>query len=50
MHEYEIAALKALKRLKKTDLDALQKGLGIERDKLMWAVENLKAAGLVEIE
>lgn len=49
LHEYEIAALKLLKREKEDDLDSMEKELGIERDKIMWALENLKSAGLVEI-
>lgn len=50
LHEYEIAALKLLKKEKRMGLDEMQKGLGIERDKLLWALENLKAGGLVEID
>ena len=46
MHEYEIAALKVLKKEKRLGLEELQKSLGMERDKLMWAVENLKASGI----
>ena len=37
----------SLRRERKPRLEDLEKGLGIERDKLLWAIENLKAAGLV---
>ncbi len=50
MHEYEIAALKLLKKERKAGLEVLEKELGIDRDKLMWALENLKAGGFVEID
>jgi phenylalanyl-tRNA synthetase alpha chain len=50
LHEYEIAALKLLKKEKKLGLEELEKGLGIERDKLLWAIENLKSGGLVEVD
>ncbi len=50
MHEYEIAALKIIKREKKLGFEELQKDAEIERDKLMWALENLKTAGFVDIK
>jgi phenylalanyl-tRNA synthetase alpha chain len=50
LHEYEIAALQIIKRERTVKFDALQKSLGLEKDKLMWALQNLKAAGLVELE
>jgi phenylalanyl-tRNA synthetase alpha chain len=50
LHEYEIAALKIIKKERKIDFDDLQREAGIERDKLMWAIENLKTAGFVEIK
>lgn len=50
MHEYEIAALKILKKERSAKFAELQKGSGIDRDKLLWALENLKAGGFIEIE
>ncbi|MDE1865447.1 MAG: phenylalanine--tRNA ligase subunit alpha [Candidatus Micrarchaeota archaeon] len=50
MHEYEIAVLKILKKEKKVDFRELEKASGIDKDRLMWALENLKAGGLVEIQ
>ncbi len=50
MHEYEIAALKLLKKKRRMGLDELQEELGMERDKLLWALENLKAGGFVELD
>lgn len=50
MHEYEIAALRTIKKAGSIDFKELLASAGIEKDKLLWAIENLKASGLVEVE
>lgn len=50
LHEYEIAILNALKKQSPTDLDFLLDNLGINRDSIIWAIENLNAAGAIKVE
>ena len=50
MHEYELAVIKALREGRKLGLGALAKSAGLTVDKAMWAVENLRGSGMVEVE
>jgi len=50
LHEYEIAILNLLKKERSAAFDGLQGSLGIARDSLLWAIENLSKEGLVKID
>jgi phenylalanyl-tRNA synthetase alpha chain len=50
LHEYEIAILNLLKKQKSMDLEGIQSALGIERNSLLRALENLSENGLIKIE
>ncbi len=50
LHEYELAVIKALREGRKLGLGALAKSAGLTVDKAMWAVENLRGSGMVEVE
>lgn len=50
MHEYEIALLDLLKKRKESKIDEAAEELGLNKDKLMWAAENLKSDGLIIVE
>lgn len=47
MHEYETKILSFLKNGKEATLDDLEKGTSLGRDQILWALENLSAAGAV---
>lgn len=49
MHRYEVLVLEALKAEKKLTLDQLIKKTGIEKGKVLWAIENLSQASLINI-
>lgn len=50
LHRYEAALLKVLKKGKELRFDELGRESGLERDELLWALENLKDQGLAEVE
>ncbi len=50
MHKYESAVLKALGEKNNIDLAELVSLSGIGKDEVMWALENLKSKGLVNVE
>jgi phenylalanyl-tRNA synthetase alpha chain len=50
LHEYEIAILNLLKKQRNADLDYLQGNLGIGKDSVVWAIENLSKAGMVKVD
>ena len=49
MHEYEIAVLKFLKEKNKSDLETLEEKLNINKDSIIWALENLSKINAVKI-
>ncbi|MGI0134699.1 MAG: hypothetical protein ACREBW_07060, partial [Candidatus Micrarchaeaceae archaeon] len=49
MHEYEVAVLKFLKERRKSDVDAIAKAADLPKDSVLWALENLSAAGAVSM-
>ena len=50
MHEYEISILNLLKKEKSADPGYLQEKLGLGKDSVLWAVENLSKNGLVKVD
>lgn len=50
MHAYELTVLKALSEKGTLSLDELSEETGLNRDKVLWAAENLSKAGLVGIK
>ncbi len=50
LHEHEISILKALRRQRSASPDSLEKSLGIGKDSVIWALENLASNGFVRIE
>lgn len=50
MHRHEIAVLNALKEAKRLGFNGLLKNSGLSADEARWALSNLSAAKLVEIE
>lgn len=50
MHEYEIAILNLLKKQKSTDLEYLQSSLNLNRDSILWAIEELSKNGMIKID
>jgi len=49
VHKYEISVLGALKGRGSESLEAVISASGVGRDEARWAIENLKAKGLVEV-
>ncbi len=50
MHRYELLVLKALKASNGIGLEELADRSGLGKDEVMWALENLKDKGMVEVE
>ena len=50
MHEYEISILNLLKKQKIASPDYLQENLGLGKDSVLWAIENLSKSGLVKVD
>ncbi|MDE1823771.1 MAG: phenylalanine--tRNA ligase subunit alpha [Candidatus Micrarchaeota archaeon] len=50
MHKYEALVLKALKQSGELSFDGLMEKTGLGRSELLWALENLKQNGSVELE
>ena len=49
LHEYELSILNILKKHGSIDINYLEKELGINRDAIIWAVENLNSNGMADI-
>jgi len=50
LHEYEISILNLLKKQKIASPDYLQENLGLGKDSVLWAIENLSKSGLVKVD
>ena len=50
MHEYEVILLEYLKEVHKASLDEILKSTGLNRDSVLWAIENLKAVNAIETD
>ncbi len=50
MHKYELLILKSVRGAGKQELSRLMESVGLGKDETLWALENLKKQGFVEIE